>query len=172
MNDTQPAPIHLRAGGTSLVVAVDGGRLPRILHWGPDLGDLDDAALAGLQRAALPAIGDSAVTYPQPVPVLPQLAEGWLGRPGLAGDGDGRRWAPYFRQATHETAQTADGGVLRSHARDPEFGLAVDVEIQVLAGSGLVRQRATLRNDAAEPYRLTSLERRCPCRRTPRRSST
>ncbi|GAA3809777.1 alpha-galactosidase [Sphaerisporangium flaviroseum] len=162
MNDGLPTPIHLRAGGTSLIAAVDGGRLPRILHWGPDLGELGDNALADLQRAALPAIGDSAVTYPQPVPVLPQLTEGWLGRPGLAGDSDGRRWAPYFRGATHEAVDTADGPVLRSRAHDPEYGLAIDIEIQVLSGSGLVRQRAQVRNDTGTPYRVTSLELALP----------
>ncbi|WP_061293146.1 alpha-galactosidase [Herbidospora cretacea] len=151
-------PIHLRAGGTSVVVAVDGGRLPRVLHWGPDLGDLGPDALADLQRAALPAVGDSAVTYPQPVPVLPQLHEGWLGRPGLAGDSDGRRWAPYFRDAAH----TAEGPVLRSTARDPEFGLTIEIEIEVLPVSGLVRQRARVANEDAEPYRIGSMELALP----------
>ncbi|WP_157518801.1 alpha-galactosidase [Herbidospora mongoliensis] len=151
-------PIHLRAGGTSVVVAVDGGRLPRVLHWGPDLGDLGPDALADLQRAALPAVGDSAVTYPQPVPVLPQLHEGWLGRPGLVGDTDGRRWAPYFRDAAH----TVDGSLLRSTARDPEFGLTIEVEIELLPGSGLVRQRARVVNEAAEPYRIGSVELALP----------
>ncbi|MFG1708437.1 alpha-galactosidase [Nonomuraea sp. M3C6] len=162
MNNSLHTPVYLRAGGTSLVVAVDGGRLPRILHWGPDLGELGDDALADLHRAALPAIGDSAVTYPQPVPVLPQLTEGWLGRPGLVGDSDGRRWAPYFREATHEAGDAAEGPVLRSRAHDPEYGLAIDIEIQVLSGSGLVRQRARIRNDAATPYRVTSLELALP----------
>ncbi|GAB1818741.1 alpha-galactosidase [Herbidospora sp. RD11066] len=151
-------PIHLRAGGTSVVVAVDGGRLPRILHWGPDLSDLGPEALADLQRAALPAIGDSAVTYPQPVPVLPQLHEGWLGRPGLVGDSDGRRWAPYFRDAVH----TVDGTTLRSTARDPEFGLTLHVEIEVLSVGGLLRQRARIVNEEAEPYRIIALELALP----------
>ncbi|WP_371782311.1 alpha-galactosidase [Streptosporangium subroseum] len=162
MNDDRHIPIHLRAGGTSIVVAVDGGRLPRILHWGPDLGEVGDDALAYLRKAALPAIGDSAVTYPQPVPVLPQPAEGWLGRPGLVGDDDGRRWAPKFRDATHRAEDATDGPVLRSTAHDPEYGLAVDLEIQVLAASGLVRQRVRIRNDAATPYRVGSLELALP----------
>ncbi|MFC4534568.1 alpha-galactosidase [Sphaerisporangium dianthi] len=163
MNESRHTPIHLRAGGTSMVVATDGGRLPRILHWGQDLGPLTGEVLADLRQAALPAVGDSPVTYPQPVPVLPQLAEGWLGRPGLAGDGDGRRWAPKFRDATHHVDEGADGGpLLRGTAHDPEYGLAAEIEIQVLAASGLVRQRARIRNDAAAPYRVDGLELALP----------
>src|SRR5919106_1795561 len=105
-------PLHLAAGGTSLVVDLGDSRLPRILHWGEPLGETDAAELDALALAAQPAIGDSPVTYPQPVPVLAQLGEGWLGRPGLVGDSDGRRWAPYFREATHEVADAADGPVL------------------------------------------------------------
>ncbi|GGK64316.1 alpha-galactosidase [Sphaerisporangium melleum] len=162
-NDGRPVPVHLRAGGTSVVVAVDDGRLPRILHWGPDLGTLTGDALADLHRAALPAIFDSTIAYPQPVPVLPQLAEGWLGRPGLTGDSDGRRWAPKFRHATHDLDAGADGGpVLLSTARDPEYGLSAEIEIQVLAASGLVRQRARLRNDGAAPYRVGGVELALP----------
>ncbi|HEY9424269.1 MAG TPA: alpha-galactosidase, partial [Microterricola sp.] len=71
--------VQLRAGGTSIIALVDAGRLPRIVHWGADLGELDAAQLDAIVLSALPAVGDSAVSYPQPVPVLPQLAEGWLG---------------------------------------------------------------------------------------------
>nr|WP_221475120.1 alpha-galactosidase [Sphaerisporangium rubeum] len=153
----------MRAGGTGLVVAVDGGRLPRVLHWGPDLGTLGDAALRDLARAAQPAIWDSVIAYPQPVPVLPQLTEGWLGRPGLTGDSGARRWAPRFAEATHRLDEDAPGGpVLRSTARDPEYGLALEIEIQVLAASGLVRQRATVTNLAGEPYTVRSLEMALP----------
>jgi alpha-galactosidase len=163
VNDGRHAPIHLRAGGTSLVVAVGDGRLPRVLHWGADLGPLGDDALAELWRAALPAVGDSAVTYPQPVPVLPQPAEGWLGRPGLTGDGDGRRWAPKFREATHHLDGTAAAGpVLRCAAHDPEYELDLEIEIQVLAAGGLVRQRARVTNLGAAPYRVQGLELALP----------
>ena len=33
---------HLRAAGVSVVIDCQGPRLPRIVHWGADLGDLDD----------------------------------------------------------------------------------------------------------------------------------
>ena len=88
MPSTPSDVVHLRRGGTSVVVDLTDGRLPRILHWGADLGELTQPDLADLRRATLPAIGDSVVTYPQPVPVIPQLAEGWLGRPGVTGNRD------------------------------------------------------------------------------------
>ena len=47
---------HLRAGGVSLVLDTRGPRLPRIVHWGSDLGELsaeppDNVATADIQAA-------------------------------------------------------------------------------------------------------------------------
>ena len=36
---------HLRASGTSLILDDRGNTLPRIVHWGADLGELTDADL-------------------------------------------------------------------------------------------------------------------------------
>ena len=66
---------HLRRGGTSVVVTVSDGRLPRILHWGADLGDLGDHALIQLELSSHPPLGGTVIYAPQPVPLLPQLAE-------------------------------------------------------------------------------------------------
>jgi len=159
---TDDPAVHLRGGGTSLVIQVSDGRLPRILHWGDDLGDLTPADVAAMVRTARPAVGDSAVTYPQPIPVLPQLAEGWLGRPGLVGDTDGTRWAPLLVDARHEVERSEAGDRLITVAHDELHALSLRLEIEVLAGSGLVRQRATLTNDGAAPYRLHHLELALP----------
>lgn len=149
--------VQLRAGGTSIIALVDAGRLPRILHWGADLGELDAAQLDAIVLSALPAVGDSAVSYPQPVPVLPQLAEGWLGRPGLSGSSDGTRWAPTFGAASSSVEARDGGQILRTDAVDAEYGLGLSIEIEVLA-SGLARQRATLVNERGESYRVDGLE--------------
>ena len=45
---TRPQIHHLRAAGVSVVVDARGPRLPRIAHWGADLGDLDDGLLSDL----------------------------------------------------------------------------------------------------------------------------
>ena len=48
---TRPEIHHLRAAGVSVVVDARGPRLPRIAHWGADLGDLDDGLLSDLVLA-------------------------------------------------------------------------------------------------------------------------
>ncbi|MGO4594986.1 alpha-galactosidase [Leifsonia sp. 2TAF2] len=154
--------IHLRAGGTSVVVLLDQHRLPRILHWGEDLGDLGAEELKHIALSARPAVGDSAVTYPQPVPVLGQLHEGWLGRPGLTGDSNGRRWAPEFLTTAADLRTSADGMALTVAAHDQAYGLSLTLELEVLAVSGLVRQRARLRNDRDEVFRVDGLELALP----------
>ncbi|WP_223623082.1 alpha-galactosidase [Microbacterium sp. EST19A] len=136
---------HLRRGGVSLVVTLSEDRLPRILHWGADLGALDDDALAAMERAALPPLGDTVIYAPQPVPMLPQLAEAWLGEPGLAGSRDGSAWAPLFRHAHGRREDTAAADRLVVLAEDPESALEIEMEIELDDG-GLLRARSTLRN--------------------------
>jgi alpha-galactosidase len=154
--------VHLRAGGTSVVVLLDQQRLPRILHWGDDLGEVSAEELGALAATAMPAIGDSAVTYPQPVPVLAQLSDGWLGRTGLVGDSDGRRWAPAFTTTSSSLLSTAESVRLTVDAADDAYSLTLTIEIEVLHASGLVRQRARLRNAAASRFRVGGLELALP----------
>ena len=148
---------HLRRGGVSLVVDLSGGRLPRILHWGADLGELDGRQLADLRTATLPTIGDSAVTYPQPVPVVPQLAEGWLGRPGVTGNRHGRAFAPWFREATSSVAEDR----IESVASDPESALTLTTRIG-LTMEGVVTLDCALRNDGTAEYALDGVEPALP----------
>lgn len=152
--------VHLRGGGTSVVVSLSGGRLPRILHWGTDLGELDDAALRTVELAARPTIGDSLVTYPQPVPVVPQLAESWLGRPGITGSRDGAAWAPLFRNAKSTLDESPRRTSLVTDAADPESELRLRVAIE-LYSTGVLRVRAIITNDG-DAYRLDALELALP----------
>lgn len=154
--------VHLRRGGTSVVVSLTDDRLPRVLHWGRDLGALDAEALAALELATRPTIGDSAVTYPQPLPVLPQLADGWLGAPGLQGSRDGRAWAPRFTVTGHtldDVAPDAPAGLVVDAADEAsELGLRIELRLEP---SGLLRIRARLRNDG-ESYRVDRFELALP----------
>lgn len=155
-----PSPsdvVHLRRGGTSVVVDLGEGRLPRILHWGDDLGDLEADDLEAIRTASQPTIGDSVVTYPQPVPVLPLLAEGWLGRPGVAGSRAGRAFAPLFTAA----APTPVEGGVRSTARDAVSELDVEITL-ALTPEGVLTVDAAITNSGVDPYSVHALEPALP----------
>ncbi|HEX6888233.1 MAG TPA: alpha-galactosidase [Candidatus Nanopelagicales bacterium] len=161
---------HLRRGGTSVVLRLDDDVLPCVLHWGPDLGELDDAELAELLPALRMPLLDSPVYSQAAVALLPQHSSGWLGRPGLLGSRDGRAWSVAFGAVTHEVAEAGGAGWpdgpagavrLRSVGIDPACELEVGVELDLLA-SGLLRLRATVRNLGPGPYEVRHLEPALP----------
>jgi len=162
--------VHLRRGGTSVVLRLDDRALPCVLHWGPDLGETDDGALAGL----LPALGmpfvDSVIMAQEAVALLPQHSSGWQGRPGLLGSRDGRAWSVAFDAVVHEVSEAGSeawpdgpaGAVrLRSVGTDGPGALEVSTDVDLLA-SGLVRVRAAVRNLAPEAYEVRHLETTLP----------
>jgi alpha-galactosidase len=146
------AATHLRSGGVSVVVDHSGPDLPAIVHWGADLGELDDAGLASVLLAnGLPARSQGP-DDPVRVAVLPEHATGWLGRPGLAGAfADGTDWAPRFVLSGVEA--TATSLVVQAVSA---AGLHLTTEL-VLSPQGLLRARHTLRNDGRAPYSVQSL---------------
>ena len=79
------ACVYLRAGGVGLLLDVTEGRLPGILHWGADLGELAADEVRDLLRAARPLGGNNEVDKPVRVALLPEHWTGWVGRPGLSG---------------------------------------------------------------------------------------
>ncbi|MFJ3473398.1 alpha-galactosidase [Microbacterium maritypicum] len=169
MTDTADQPnvpgrdvLHLRAGGTSVVVLLSDGRLPRILHWGEDLGALDTADLEALAAVSLPGVGDSPVTYPQPVPVLAQIPEGWMGRPGLVADRNGANWAAVFEVTSVQHVENSDAAALAVKALDEQYGIELEIELEVLHASGLLRQRAALRNLKMADLRVGGVELALP----------
>lgn len=134
--------LHLRAAGSSLVLDVpvqDGGDLPAVLHWGRDLGALDDDRLTALAAALVPAVPPSAIDVPLRLSVLPTREQGWTGRPGFEGfwSGTGAAAAPLVarpaeRRAERTVRLTADAGPLR---------VTTDVE---LTEQGVLRVRHAL----------------------------
>ncbi|UZN04484.1 alpha-galactosidase [Cellulomonas sp. S1-8] len=147
--------LHLRAAGVSLVLDLTG--LPRVLHWGADLGELDAAALADLHLAARPTPIGFPVDGDVVPSVLPSHADGWLGTPGLTGSRAGRAWSPAFVAGAASLTRTADGGaVLVVPAADTAAGLALELVLE-LTPQGLVRQRATLTNTGEDGYDVGGL---------------
>ncbi|WP_353808506.1 alpha-galactosidase [Agromyces sp. SYSU T00194] len=146
------APIHLRNGGTSVVLDVTRAALPVIVHWGADLGDVDATELVSLCTAALPQRVSGGLDVPAPLTLLPQESSGWLGTPGLAGHRSGR----FVSTKLVAEAIDVDGPDAVVKCVDVAAGLAATIELRVTA-AGLLRQRITLENLAPEPYSLTAL---------------
>ncbi len=152
MNTAPDVVLHLAHAGVSLVVDARHGRLPSILHWGPQLGDLDHDALLALSDASVPVVGSNNVDTPPRIALVPEHHTGWTGRPGISGSSGGRGWSPRFTTtaiewdgAAVDGVVTAGAGVVVFHATDDRGALALRLELELLA-SGLIRSRATLTN--------------------------
>lgn len=154
---------HLRAAGTSFVLDARGAGVPSILHWGRDLGELSTAHLVALATATETAGGPSAVDHPLRISIVPTLAEGWSGQPGIAGfhlGGTGVR-RPNLRL---DAVEAINDSALRVHLVDdadghPVLALTIDLE---LAPQGVLRQRIALRNLAEADFVVGSLSATLP----------
>ena len=142
--------VHLRAAGVSLVLDLRGGGLPSVVHWGADLGELDEDGLAAL--AAAPARTANSIDSPQPVAIVPEHSTGWFGRPGLTGHRGGRSWSARFAV---ESVEAGDNRVtVLARDETAELGLTIELE---LTPSGLLRSRAKICNHGTAPYGLSEL---------------
>ena len=158
------ARLALRSGGVSLLLDATDGRLPRVLHWGADLGDLDAAAFDALALAEVPPITPNGPDVPVRVAVVPEGRTGWQGRPGLTGSRDGRDWSPDWRL----TGVTIDGVpappdalalgpcLVTYRAEDAHARLALTIAVELLP-AGLIRTRATVTNLGSDAYRVDEL---------------
>ncbi|QFZ18858.1 alpha-galactosidase [Saccharothrix syringae] len=144
---------HLRAAGVSLVLDLSGGTLPRVRHWGADLGELSPAELDALLSAGAPQPIGFSVDGPVDVAVLPEQSAGWLGTPGVVGNRAGKDFSTAFRVVS------VDGPVFR--AVDEAAGLALDLVVE-LTPAGLVRQRATLTNTGSGPFAVDAVNLTLP----------
>jgi alpha-galactosidase len=145
---------YLRAAGTSLVLDARGTGVPAIVHWGADLGDLDPAMLTVLADASVPAISPSSIDVPLRLTLLPTLAEGWSGRPGISGFRPGRGGAAALDLRLVE--MRVDGGpdagrvlpgtqTLTIFLTDAAAQVAVRTDLE-LSVEGVLRLRHTLTN--------------------------
>ncbi|MDO4260245.1 MAG: alpha-galactosidase [Actinomycetaceae bacterium] len=155
-----PSPyIHLRNGGTSLFLVIHETSLPEVLHWGADLGSLNDeekAALAASQT--IPTVSGSPDLPPR-LTLVPQQSEGWIGTPGLQGSHHGHSQFSLFNHVSADTVGSGTDNAPTSvmiSAHDSEADLVLDIELH-LDDSGLLRARATLTNDGSRDYDLDSL---------------
>ncbi|MFC3505362.1 alpha-galactosidase [Micromonospora krabiensis] len=149
--------LHLRRARTSLVLDARGPGLPRVVHWGGDVGDLDDDALLQLTEATVAPVVPSSFDGPSTLSLLPEAAAGWSGRPVLAGHRGRADWATAFRLDDLDVDDTP-GATARVtvRARDAGARLSVTVEL-TLDPTGLLLLRHRLRNDGDTAYELREL---------------
>jgi alpha-galactosidase len=157
------AVVAMSAAGVTVLVDAASPGLPVIAYWGPELPGLDADQAAALLRVGRPVTGSNLPDPPPRVAILPEHHAGWTGRPGLRGSAAGVGWSPAFKiNSLRYEGEPAHGfvaggaGRLAIGARDDSgrLGLLLDLE---LLPTGLLRARAELRNDAAEPYTVEDL---------------
>jgi alpha-galactosidase len=146
--------LHLRNGGTSVVLDARHAPLPAIVYWGADLGELGEAELAALGTAALSQAVSGGLDQPAPLTLIPQESSGWLGTPGLAGHREGRHFST--KLVVDEIEVDAASGTAMITATDAAAALAATITVQVTA-AGLLRQRISLENRSPDPYSVTAL---------------
>lgn len=157
MTRTTARIAHLRAAGVSFAVELTGP-LPRVLHWGADLGPLTDDDLAALSRTAEGVVLNNAPDSVRQFTVWPTEAENWSGTPAHQGHRGGVATTPRLRLVdAHESAgelvlQLADDvselDITLGYLLEPSGVLSVRTE--------LTRQLLTDGQDAT-PYDLAGV---------------
>jgi len=135
----------------SVLIECPADALPSVLHWGPDLGPLDEGALATVAAGLRPRPAMSGDARVRDV-LVPEHRLGWSGRPGLLGHHQGRHWSPAFTATTYE----AGDGRLTATATDPQARLGLTIVVE-LHPCGLLRAQAEVRNEHELPYSLEAL---------------
>ncbi|GAA3634966.1 alpha-galactosidase [Microbacterium awajiense] len=144
--------LHLRGGGTSVVVDLRTRPAPAIVHWGEDLGDLPPDVVRGLADGARPQRVSGGLDETARLTVSATPAGGWLGTPAVEGHRAGSGVSAQL--ALDEVTVEADHAIIT--LVDPEAHLWARLEMQ-LGASGLLRQRMTMRNTGLTDYTLQSL---------------
>ena len=158
-----PAPrdpvelVQLRAAGTALVLDVSGPALPRVVHWGSDLGDLRvlEGSAGVLVSGGVPR---NSTDEPRVLTLLPGELEAWSGAPGLAGHRAGTATLPRWALAGPVAVEDdpAGGGALTVRAADAACGLEVSLRL-TLGPTGLLTVDSTLTSTAEGTYDLAAL---------------
>jgi alpha-galactosidase len=136
--------------------------VPTVVHWGADLGELSESELAVVADSAIPAVGPSSVDVPMKPSVVPLLADGWNGQPGLDGFHLRGSSNPARRPALHCLAidAVAENAVAVHLLDDADLpgtdALSLTLHIE-LTREGLLRVRHTLTNLSDSPFVLAAL---------------
>ncbi|NYF16955.1 alpha-galactosidase [Microbacterium sp. AK009] len=149
--------LHLRRGGTSVVLDLSTAPAPAIVHWGADLGELATAALSSLAIAARPQRVSGGLDATPRLTVVPTEAAGWGFTPAIEGHRSGAGSSILFTLAE----VTADHHSATLELVDAEAGLSARVEL-TLGGAGVFTQRVTLRNTGDTAFTVDRLQATFP----------
>jgi len=142
------------------VLDARGAAVPTVIHWGADLGPLSHAQLEALAVASVVPVGPSSPDLPTRPSLVPLLADGWTGQPGLEGHhrASDAASAPVRRPTltTSAVELTSDASVRIQlvDAGDGSAVLAVTIDIE-LSPQGVLRNRTTVTNLSSEAFDVT-----------------
>jgi alpha-galactosidase len=170
MPETTARIVSLRAAGVCLVVELTEP-VPRVLHWGADLGELSDADTAALGLTADAAVLNNSIDVPRRFTVWPTEADGWSGTPAHAGHLAGAAAAPRLSTlATDIRQEPGGGGELAIQLTDEMSGLDFTIRYALDPSGVLAVSAGVTRRWGADPapYDLAQLTTLLPL---PRRAT-
>lgn len=147
----------LRGGGVALVLDVpatgDTG-LPRVLHWGADIGDVSASDADALVATAVPTIGVNLPDIPSAPTLLPGEADSWRGRPGLNAQRGARPLHPRWTLLRADTTSQQ----LAMEAGDAPAGVVLTASL-TLDDAGILTLRHEIRDigDPDDPLQFGGL---------------
>ncbi|WP_241992995.1 alpha-galactosidase [Cryobacterium frigoriphilum] len=150
-----------RAAGTSFVLDTRGSGVPLLVHWGGDLGPLDQPQLHRLANSAVPAIPPSSIDQPLRLSLLPALGEGWTGRPGITGfrSEAKRSGALRFTLGGIEFVESSSQGIISVAFELLDTAAAVVVTTELhLTAEGVLRLRHRVENRGETAFELGALD--------------
>lgn len=145
----------LSRAGVMVLLDIGSPHLPRVVHWGRDLGELTAGDIAALPGARYEPPNETTRDAEAPLTLSPSRAEGWAGRPGLSGHRAGTATQPLFRLVDASVASE----VVAYIGVDESAQLQMRGEVQ-LTEQGVLRFRQVLTstaNQGAEPYTVDEL---------------
>ncbi|MBT2474178.1 alpha-galactosidase [Microbacterium sp. ISL-103] len=148
--------VALRAAGAAFILQISDP-IPRVLHWGADIGDLSPATVSALALTAGPAQLNNSPDIPRTFSALPTEYEGWSGTAALSGHAHGRATTPRPRLVTHHVHVPADGigGRVALTFDDTIGGLRTELTYR-LDAHGVLSVDTSLTRDAALSPRIGS----------------
>jgi alpha-galactosidase len=146
--DTSKNLVTLSADEMSVVIDLATGT-PVVLHWGSNLGGINDADLRSALQEGVPHA--DLDTYQNPG-IWRENARGYLGCPAVLGHRDGQDWSQQFDIV--ETKSTSTSLFVRSE--DVAAGLEVSANFQLTA-QGILRISQTVTNSGKSSFALGEL---------------